>query len=189
MPTQERIKMSELRFNLGGLWTGDPVYKTVNLAEVCDIHADIMNLDTFCKDETVDEFFLSHTIEHIPITEYSNFILNMKKKLKPGGIIRVQQTDSGKIIKMWTDGQISFRSMRTMIFTPANRCSGNMLQQHQSMWSEEELIRDFESFGFECSTYDAGVWNFDMKDDIIESDTNPDFGKQIPNLGVIAKKI
>lgn len=180
--------MNDLRFNLGGLWTGDPIYKTVNLAEDCDIKADIMNLDSFCDDETVDEFFLSHTIEHIPVTEYSNFILNMKKKLKSGGIIRIQQTDSGKIIKMWTDGEISFRSMRTMIFTPANRCVNNTLQQHQSMWSQEEMIKDFEAFGFLCSTYDAGHWQFDMQDDILQSDTDPDFGKDIPNLGIIAQK-
>jgi predicted SAM-dependent methyltransferase len=180
--------MEKLKFNLGGIGQGGEEYRTVNLAEACDIHANIMDLDSFCEDDSVDEFYLSHTLEHIPVTEYKNFLLHMKKKLKNGGKIKVIQTDVGKLIKMWVDGHISFRTMRTPIFTPANRCELNILQQHQSMWSQEELIKDFQSIGFKAEGFDAGYWEYDVDDDLITMDTIKDFGKHIPNLGVIATK-
>jgi glycosyltransferase involved in cell wall biosynthesis len=132
--------MKELKFNLGGIGRGGEEYKTVNLAETCDIDANIMDLDSFCEDGTVDEFYLSHTLEHISLLEYKKFLLHMKQKLKDGGTIKVIQTDIGRLIKLWTDGKITFRTMRAPIFTPATRCDSNILQQHQSMWSQEELI-------------------------------------------------
>lgn len=177
-----------IRFNLGGIGIGTE-YTTVNLAEVCDIHADIMDLDSFCEDNSVDEFYLSHTLEHIPVIKYKDFVLHLKRKLKKGGIIRVLQTDVGKLIHMWINGDISFRTMRTPIFTPANRCDINNLQQHQSMWSEEELMKDFKSFGFKVTKFDAGAWFYDVDDDILPDETEKDKGKQIPNLGVIATKV
>lgn len=177
-----------LKFNLGGIGVGGKEYKTVNLAEVCDIKANIMDLDSFCSDNQVDEFFLSHTLEHITVTEYKNFLLNMKNKLKVGGKIKVIQTDIGRLIKMWVDGKISFRTMRAPIFTPATRCKDNILQQHQSMWNQEELIKDFESIGMIAEGFDAGYWQYDVYDDILPQETEIDFGKNIPNLGVIATK-
>ena len=177
-----------IKFNLGGIGVGGQEYKTVNLAEVCDIKANIMDLDSFCADNQVDEFFLSHTLEHITVTEYKNFLLNMKKKLKVGGKIKIIQTDIGRLIKMWTEGKISFRTMRAPIFTPATRCKENILQQHQSMWSQEELIKDFESIGMKAEGFDAGYWQYDVYDDILPKETEIDFGKNIPNLGIIATK-
>ena len=179
--------MKELKFNLGGIGKGGE-YKTVNLAEVCDIEANIMDLDSFCDDNSVDEFFLSHTLEHIPVTEYKKFLLHLKQKLKEGGKIKIVQTDIGRLIKMWVDGKITFRTMRAPIFTPATRCKSNILQQHQSMWSQEELIKDFESIGLTAEGFDAGFWQYDVEDDLLPQETKVDFGKDIPNLGVIATK-
>jgi predicted SAM-dependent methyltransferase len=187
-PYKRGLIMSSIKFNLGGIGKGSD-YKTVNLAEVCDIDANIMDLDSFCKDGTVDEFFLSHTLEHISVLQYKPFLLHMLRKLKPGGTIRVVQTDIGRLIKMWADGKISFRTMRTPIFTPANRCDSNILQQHQSMWSQEELIKDFKSIGMEAVGFDAGFWQYDTDDDMLPEETKKDFGKDIPNLGVIATKV
>jgi predicted SAM-dependent methyltransferase len=177
-----------LRYDLGGIGKSGE-YKTVNLAESADINADIMNLDSFCKNNSVDEFYLSHTLEHVPVTEYKNFLLKMKEKLKTGGTIKVVQTDVGKLIKMWAKGEISFRTMRAPIFTPASRCDSNILQQHQSMWSEEELVKDFISIGMRAERFNAGVWLYDIDDDLIPEDTSKYFGTPIPNLGVIAEKV
>jgi predicted SAM-dependent methyltransferase len=176
-----------LKYNLGGIGKGEE-YKTVNLAELADINHDIMDLSSFCKDNSVNEFLLSHTLEHIPVTKYSSFILDMKRKLKRGGQIRVIQTDVGKVIRMWIDGKISFRAMRAPIFTPASRCESNILQQHQNMWSAEELMRDFQNFDFEVEEFDAGFWLYDIEDDIFPEESKSFFGIPIPNLGVLATK-
>lgn len=187
-PYKRGLIMSSIRFNLGGIGKGSE-YKTVNLAEICDIEANIMDLDSFCKDETVDEFFLSHTLEHISVLQYKSFLLHMLRKLKSGGTIKIIQTDVGKVIKMWADGKISFRAMRAPIFTPASRCDSNILQQHQSMWSQEELVKDFQALGMNAVGFDAGFWQYDIDDDMLPEETKKDFGKDIPNLGVIATKI
>lgn len=180
--------MNQVKFNLGGIGR-DSEYKTVNLAETCDVKANIMDLDSFCDNNSVDEFFLSHTLEHIPVTEYKKFILHMLRKLKVGGGIRIIQTDVGRLIQMWANGSISFRTMRAPIFTPASRCESNILQQHQSMWSQEELIKDFEAFGMKAEAFDAGFWSYDIDDDILPEETQNDLGTPMPNLGVIATKI
>lgn len=178
-----------VKFNLGGIGIGDPEYKTVNLVEICDIKADISNLDSFCSDNSVNEFFLSHTLEHIHVTMYKKFLLDMKRKLVVGGKIKIIQTDIGRLIKMWINKEISFRTMRAPIFTPATRCDSNVLQQHQNMWSSEELVKDFEAIGMKAMIFDAGYWQYDVFDDILPEETEKDFGKFIPNLGVLAEKI
>lgn len=178
----------EIKFDLGGVGVGKNGYKTVNLVSSSDIEENILDLDKFCDDNTVDEFYLSHTMEHIPVTHYRNFLLDLKRKLKTGGCIKVVQTDVGRLIKMWVDGEISFRAMRAPIFTPASKCHDNLLQQHQSMWSSEELVKDFQSIGMDASSFDAGSWKYDLDDDLIPEETKKDFGKRIPNLGVIAIK-
>lgn len=181
--------MNGLKFDLGGRGYGKNGYKTVNLAAKCDIHENILDLDKFCEDNSVTEFFMSHTLEHIPITAYKDFLLSLKKKLKTGGTIKIVQTDIGKLMKMWIDSKISFRTMRCPIFTPASRCHDNLLQQHQSMWSQEELIKDFQAIGMQAEGFDAGTWKYDLLDDILPEETEKDFGKLIPNLGIIATKI
>jgi predicted SAM-dependent methyltransferase len=177
-----------IKYDLGGIGYGKNGYKTVNLAAKCDIYENIIELDKFCEDDSVDEFYLSHTVEHIPVTHYKQFLLDLKRKLKIGGSIKVIQSDVGEIIKLWTNNEISFRTMRATIFTPASRCHDNLLQQHQSMWSAEELVKDFQSIGMTATTFDAGYWKYDLIDDLLPAETERDFGKHIPNLGVIAKK-
>ena len=178
-----------MKFDLGGVGKGTNGYTTVNLGTYADIKADIMNLDSFCEDNSVDEFYMSHTLEHVPVIHYADFVRNLIKKLKVGGTIKVIQTDVGEVVKMWTRGELLFRSARTTIFTPANRCYNNILQQHQSMWTADELRRDFEFFGMKAETFDAGSWSYDMQDDLCTNETQVDHGKQIPNLGVIATKV
>jgi hypothetical protein len=57
------------------------------------------------------------------------------------------------------------------------------------MWSQEELVKDFQALGMQAKGFDAGFWLYDVDDDLIPEETKKDFGKEIPNLGVIATKI
>ena len=57
------------------------------------------------------------------------------------------------------------------------------------MWSDEELIKDFQSVGMTAKSFDAGYWKYDMDDDLFPEETKKDFGKKIPNLGVIVEKV
>ena len=174
-----------LRYNLGGCGK-DPGRITVNLRAPADIIADIVNLDSFCKDGAADEFFMSHTLEHVPLEFYLAFLTGLWKKLKPGGVLWVIQSDAGAVIDMWKRGEIRFRSMRTVLFTPAHRVRENPLQRHHNMWSQYEMCRDLQKIGFIVHSMPVQPWSYDHDDELFPGDTSADHGKLIPNLSVQA---
>ncbi len=182
--------MKPIKYDLGGVHKSRDGWQSVNLGSVnCDIQADILDLDSFCQDGTVDEFALVHTLEHVPIHLYSQFLRDMLRKLKPGGMVMVQQTDAPEIMRMWTRGELSFRAMRCCLFTPADRIKQNRYQQHMNCWGARELIRDFNACGYrEVTAVDPNphAWPFDMWDEF--DDLADDQGTLIPNLRVEAVK-
>jgi hypothetical protein len=75
-----------LRYDLGGVGRGTNGRTTVNLAADCDVHHDIRDLDGFIpEDGVVDEFLLSHTLEHIGTVDYREFLQALHRKCRIGG--------------------------------------------------------------------------------------------------------
>ena len=177
-----------LKYDLGGTWPR-PGYVTVNLVPGADRRCDITDLDrVHPADGEVEEFLLIHTLEHVPITKYVQFIRDLHRKLRPGGAVVVIQTDTERVIRDYAAGRLSFRTMRAPLFTPEDRVRDNPLQTHQNMWSAEELARDFRAVGFDAATFDAGSWAFDMWEPLYPGDLTADHGKPIWNLGVRATR-
>jgi predicted SAM-dependent methyltransferase len=177
-----------VKYDLGGT-TPRAGYVTVNLARGADRACDILDLDTVHPaDGDVDEFLIEHTLEHVPVTRYVAFLKHLHRKLRPGGAVVVVQTDAEAVIRDYAAGKLSFRSMRSTLFTPEDRVQDNVLQTHHNMWSAEELARDFRAVGFEARTFAAGSWAFDMHDPLYDEDLKRDHGKPIRNLGVRATK-
>lgn len=176
------------KYDLGGVWSR-PGYITVNLQPGADRCCDITQLDrVHAADGEVAEFLLSHTLEHIPVTKYVQFLCDLHRKLRPGGSVVVVQTDADRVIRDYIAGRLSFRSMRSTLFTPEDRLRDNPLNAHQNMWSAEELARDFRTVGFDVTVFNAGTWAFDMWDPLHPGDLARDHGKPIWNLGVRATK-
>lgn len=179
-----------LRFDLGGVGHGTWGRTTVNLMTQCDIHHDIRDLDGFIpEDGVVDEFFLSHTLEHIGSVDYVKFLRDMHRKLRIGGRVIVIQTDAGEVIRAWIDGRLSFRSMRTTLFTPPDRLRENPYHMHHNMWTAETMAEDFQAVGFHAETFDAGEWPYDQLDELLPEVTRADWNVAIRNLGIIAVKL
>ncbi len=177
-----------MKYDLGGVGTR-PGYVTVNLVPGVDRLCDITDLDRLhAADGEVDEFLLVHTLEHIPVMKYVQFLRDLHRKLRPGGTVVVVQTDTDRVIRDYVAGRLSFRSMRSTLFTPEDRLHDNPLNLHQNMWSAEELARDFRAVGFDASAFDAGTWAFDMWEPLYPGDLAADHGKPIWNLGVRATK-
>lgn len=175
-----------IRYDLGGVYPRAG-YVTVNLAPGADVQCNIVDLDLLHpRDGEVDEFLLEHTLEHLPPAAYAQFLRDLKRKLRIGGRVVVVQTDADGVIRDYVAGRLSFRSMRSTLFTPEDRLRDNPLQLHVNMWSARELARDFEAVGFETATFDAGTWTYDMSDRFAPDDTRRDHGKPIRNLGVRA---
>ncbi len=179
-----------LRYDLGGYKPTAQGRITVNLFGDSDIHHDIRELDAFIsEDAVVDEFYLSHTLEHIPVLDYGKFLRDLHRKLRTFGRVIVIQTDAGKVLEAWHSGQLSFRAMRATLFPPSAQIHKNAFNMHHNMWTEEELAEDFRAVGFIAETFDAGAWPYDQLDELLPEKTRPYFGFPIRNLGVIATKV
>ncbi len=177
-----------MKFDLGGTGSGGP-YTTVNLGGGPDIRCDILLVDRYVPlDGTVEEFRLSHTLEHVPSEQYVEFLLALRRKLRVGGILTVIQTDARAVLGQYHRGELGFRAMRSTLFPPADRLRANPLNRHQQMWSEEELRRDLEALGFEVATFDAGTWPLDTEDELLPEEVTPYHGVPIRNLGVRGMK-
>lgn len=154
------------KFDLGGLGRGGE-RRTVNIHAECDIEADFTELDAFCEDGTVEEFYMSHALEHVPSGRYADFLCGLWRKLKPGGVVRVAQSDIALTLRLWQQGRLSFRAMRTVVFPPADRLRQNPYHQHFNMWGARELAEDFRVCGFHpVELIDAGAWPLDHTDDL-----------------------
>jgi predicted SAM-dependent methyltransferase len=179
-----------LRYDLGGYKSAAGGRISVNLAGESDIHHDIRDLDAYIsEDAVVDEFYLSHTLEHIPVLDYGKFLRDLHRKLRTFGRVIVIQTDVGKVLEAWSSGQLSFRAMRTTVFTPLAPLRANVFNMHHNMWTAEELAKDFRAVGFVAETFDAGAWAYDQLDELLPEETRPYFGFPIANLGVLATKV
>jgi predicted SAM-dependent methyltransferase len=179
-----------LRYDLGGYKSAAQERITVNLFGDSDLHYDIRELDAFIpEDAVVDEFYLSHTLEHIPIMDYGKFLRDLHRKLRTFGRVIVIQTDAGKVLEAWSSGQLSFRAMRATLFPPSAQIRKNVLNVHHNMWTAEELAKDFRAVGFIAETFDAGAWAYDQLDELLPEETRPHFGFPIANLGVLATKV
>ena len=57
------------------------------------------------KDGLVDEVRADGLIEHLPFTDESRFFYEVKRVLKPGGIMQVSTVDFEKAVKQWLDAE------------------------------------------------------------------------------------
>ena len=186
-----------MKYNLGGRPTGShflgnrsPEYKNVNLEEGSDLPYDITELDKFIpEDNVVEEFFMEHTLEHVPIPKYKEFLSDLHRKLKPGGSIVVIHTDAGHVINLWQQGHLPFRCMKKTLFPPADYVAWNPLMAHQNMWTGGDLVMDFKAMGFDAQQFNAGFWDYDLTDEFYPLLDATYQKVQIKNLGVIAIKI
>lgn len=177
-----------MKFDLGGTGSGGS-HTTVNLIGEPDICCDIALVDRYVPlDGTVEEFRLSHTLEHIPSEHYVEFLLALRRKLRVGGILTVIQTDAAAVLEQYQRGELGFRAMRSTLFPPADRLRLNSLNRHQQMWSADELRRDLEALGFLTEKFDAGTWPLDTVDELFPEEVIPLHGTPIRNLGVRGTK-
>lgn len=183
-----------LKYDLGGICDHDG-YISVNLSTNSTIKCDILDLDKFCDDSTVDEFLMSHTYEHLSPVKIKEFIHKILRKLKPNGILKIIHTDNKKNIELYNKGIIDFRALREITFGAVQRRI-KMYEQvkqdlmgHTYMWGEEELIEELIFYGFsKAEKFNAGYWLFDL-DNYFPKDNMQKFKNiKIENLGIIATK-
>jgi predicted SAM-dependent methyltransferase len=182
-----------IKYDLGGNKDHDG-YISVNLVGYGSIKANILELDSFCNDNDVDEFYMSHTYEHINPIDIPIFLKNILKKLKNGGTFRIVHTNAKKCLDLYFEQKIDFRALRDLLFTSYPRrkkiyMNGMDLNGHKYMWGEEELMEELLFYGFsEVKKYNSTFWKFDFEN-YFPNDHMQDFtGIKIPNLEIIGIK-
>jgi SAM-dependent methyltransferase len=186
---------SLVKFDLGGVGKGKNGWKTVNLLAGVDIQEDILNIDAYCQNNSVDVFLMSHTYEHLPITKSDEFIKKLLKKLKKDGKLIIVQTDIKRTLELYKQKKIDFYCLRDIIFSSIDRRkasfdqTGKDLILHQYMWGALELKEELLSYGFSrVEIIEAWSWEFDFSSVFSFQKNEKYFGVEIPNLGIEAYK-
>ncbi len=184
-----------IKLDLGGIGKGQDGWKTINLLPGVDIQEDIMDIDNYCHDNSVDIFKLNHTFEHLPSVSLEGYMKKLLKKLKEKGKLMIVQTDIKKTISLFAQNKLDFYCLRDIIFTPLDRrkkifnIAGRDLQHHQFIWGANELKKELLYYGFsEVQVFDAGSWSFDCASIFPFQENEKYFGVKIPNLGLIGIK-
>jgi len=185
----------KVKLDLGGIGKGQDGWRTVNLIPGVDIQQDIINIDSYCEDDTVDMFKMSHTYEHIPIVVLDNFMNKLYKKLKKDGILIIIQTDIKSTLDLYKKRKIDFYCLRDIIFSPIDRrkesyrITSKDLQHHQFMWGVKELRDEILLYGFKkTAIFSAGNWKFDIPSIYPFQKNEKYFDVKVPNLGIAAYK-
>lgn len=112
--------------------------------EGVDVVCDIRKL-FFCEDESIDEIRASHVIEHINPWEIPDTILEWKRVLKTGGLLRIYCPDANVICAAYVKRLIDSREFSRLMF-------GNQdydENYHKAAYNRTRLDNLLEEAGFE----------------------------------------
>ena len=89
----QRIMAIKLNLGSGGKETHKKGYINIDLYEDSDLRIDCMDIDKHWEENSVDEFYASHIIEHYSFKEVPILLEKIYKLLKPGGKLEIRIPD------------------------------------------------------------------------------------------------
>jgi len=115
--TTASVEKPPLKLELGSGPHGEPGYIHVDALKIgnVDIEADIRNLN-WLQDNSVDELYSSHTVEHISYTEIEEVLREWYRVLKPGGKIIIKMPDLDFLCRSYVEGIHSTEEVMVAIF-------------------------------------------------------------------------
>ncbi len=126
----------------------------IDLDETADIVHDIKNLKIF-EDESISEIYASHCLEHFSRREIVNILLEWKRVLKVGGILRIAVPDLESCIKLYNEDPDNIFLLMGLIYGGQR----NELDYHKFGFTFATLSDTLTSLGFESvKSYDT--WEF-----------------------------
>ena len=87
-------------------------------------------------DESVDLIYASHVLEYFDREEVINVLLEWKRVLKPGGILRIAVPDFKSMTELYTSGEISLNKILGPLY-------GKMKMSDKTIY--HKTVYDFES--------------------------------------------
>ena len=144
---------------------------------------DLFNLPY--KDESVDEVRADGLIEHLPFIDESRFFYEVKRVLKPGGIMKVSTVDFEKTVRQWLDAEDNWKDFYkdddksildqhwfgTYTYKPKNRwgyltatlygSQNGAGQFHTNCYTEKKLRAICEHLNMDVVSIDEFQWKGD----------------------------
>lgn len=103
-----------------------------------DVVADCLQLPY--EDNTVDEIYAGHLLEHTAI--YENALAEWYRVLKPGGKITITVPDTGKALEQYKKGIISLELLNQVVFGADDRNE----QNHHQVFTEYILLEQMNKY-------------------------------------------
>lgn len=112
---------------------------------IAEVFADIRNLGL--PDESIDEIFTSHTIDHFTRWEAIDMLRDWHRMLRPGGVVVIEVADFNRCV-LWL-----FHPSRRKRELARNQFYGNQwdridFETHRYVWSSRELRGVLREIGF-----------------------------------------
>jgi len=108
---------SPIRIELGSGPHGEPGFFHIDAVKMGNVHheADVRDL-SFLENETVDELYSAHTVEHFSYTEIDQVLAEWNRVLKPRGKITIKMPDLGFLCRAYVEGIHSTEEIMIAIF-------------------------------------------------------------------------
>lgn len=117
---------------------------------VADVFADIRNLGL--SDNTIDEIFTSHTIDHFTRWQAIDMLKDWHRMVKPKGRLVIEAADFNRcLLWLFHPSRKKREAARTQFY--GNQWDGIEFETHRYLWSARELSEVLRNIGFRQVSY------------------------------------
>ena len=113
-----------------------------------------LNLKEF-SNNSIQEIYMCHILEHIPFTEVPNIFQNLYKKLKIGGVLRISVPSFDSMVQIYKDNNNNLNIIKYALMGGQDY----EFNFHYSVYNESELTKIFKKNKF------INISNWNVKDD------------------------
>ncbi len=136
----------KLLLHIGCGEINSPEFVNVDAQPYPHVHViknDVTNLPMF-ESGSVDLVYMCHILEHLTATELSATLTEMKRILKPNGVLRVSVPDFDRIIDIYQDAGRQVQAIRS----PLLGSHLNAYDVHHLVFNQEWLSTQLKQAGF-----------------------------------------
>jgi predicted SAM-dependent methyltransferase len=152
LPIIPEVKMDGLKVHLGPGSVNIQGWVNVDARDLAHVHiiSEGFILDEF-KDNSIDQIYLCHVLEHFSFLDANMLIKRLRKKLKINGILRISVPDFDVLVEMY----IANNKNINIIKHPLMGGQGYKENFHMSVYNKTMLCDLLK----ECGFYGISIWD------------------------------
>jgi len=150
---EKNTKKTKLHLGCGNKFIPGFIHVDVVKFEHVDIITNIDNL-FMVEDDSVDLIYACHVLEHFNRLKIKNVLLEWRRVLKPGGILRLAVPDFEKCGKLYTEGKVTLNEIHGLIMGGQTY----LYNFHYTIFDFETLRNDLIEVGFKSENICKWNW-------------------------------